>query len=119
MLRVFGLLGHLSEVCEGSGLSAEIHFDAVPKFGFLEKYIHQKSMPGGTQRNWDSYGARISGVDDYRRAILADPQTSGGLLVAVDPGKAEKFRQELIQAGLDLQPFGEMIEKRSVSITVR
>ena len=76
-------------------------------------------MPGGTQRNWDSYGARISGVDDYRRAILADPQTSGGLLVAVDPGKAEKFRQELIQAGLDLQPFGEMIEKRSVSITVR
>src|SRR5688572_3756558 len=46
----FGLLGHLCEMCEGSGLSAEIQFDLVPKFDFLEEYIQQKSMPGGTTR---------------------------------------------------------------------
>jgi selenide, water dikinase len=52
----FGLLGHLTEVCEGSGLSAEIDFDKVPRFSFLDEYVAQKSMPGGTQRNWESYG---------------------------------------------------------------
>ncbi len=54
----FGLLGHLCEVCEGSGLSAEIEFSKVPRFDFLEQYIQQKSMPGGTGRNWDSYGSK-------------------------------------------------------------
>src|SRR6185436_5637357 len=77
----FGLLGHLCEVCEGSGLSAEIEFDKVPRFDFLDAYIEQKSRPGGTGRNWDSYGHKITPLSERHTAILADPQTSGGLLV--------------------------------------
>src|SRR5665647_841651 len=52
----FGLLGHLSEMCEGSKLSAEIELDKIPVFADVQQYINQGCIPGGTHRNWDSYG---------------------------------------------------------------
>lgn len=106
----FGLLGHLSEVCEGSALSAEIDFEKVPRFEFLDEYLQQKSIPGGTQRNWDSYGNKIGSVGEMQRAILADPQTSGGLLVCVDPHAAADFEQVAAGLGLSLQSFGKLIK---------
>lgn len=82
----FGLLGHLIEMAEGSGLNAVIDFEKVPLIvDDLKNYIDQKCVPGGTNRNWDSYGHKVEDIEDYEKAILADPQTSGGLLVAVDP----------------------------------
>jgi selenide,water dikinase len=114
----FGLLGHLSEICEGSGLSAKIEFGKVPMFGFLEMYIQQKSMPGGTTRNWESYGDRITGVSDFQKAILADPQTSGGLLVSVEASKVSEFENILADIGIPAKPFGQMREKDSFVITV-
>ena len=114
----FGLLGHLSEVCEGSGLSAEIEFDKVPRFDFLEGYIQQKSMPGGTTRNWESYGSGVAGVSELQRAILADPQTSGGLLVAVEESKAADFEKVLKDNGNSSKPFGRLRGKQSMLITV-
>ncbi len=104
----FGLLGHLTEVCRGSGLSAEIEFSKVPKFDFLDKYIAQKSMPGGTQRNWDSYGKHISAITDEQRAVLADPQTSGGLLICVASSGVADFEQWSKDKGLRLQSFGRL-----------
>lgn len=115
----FGLLGHLTEVCEGSGLSAEINFSAVPKFDFLDGYLEQRSTPGGTQRNWESYGHKVAGVDEKMRSILADPQTSGGLLVCVDPGSSAEFESAAVQIGLHLRPFGKLKEKTADLITVR
>jgi selenide,water dikinase len=56
----FGLLGHLSEMCEGSGLSAVIEFNKIPVIASLPSYLAQKCFPGGTQRNWNSYGHKIS-----------------------------------------------------------
>jgi selenide,water dikinase len=114
----FGLLGHLSEVCEGSGLSAKIDFEKIPKFDFLDSYIQQNSMPGGTIRNWDSYGSKISGVSDDQKAVLADPQTSGGLLVAVDASKATEFETLVKAYGMALKPFGRLIDKTAVLISV-
>jgi len=114
----FGLLGHLSEVCEGSGLSAEIEFDKVPRFDFLESYVQQNSMPGGTTRNWESYGAKVAGVSDFQRAILADPQTSGGLLVAVEESKASEFEKMLASLGNSAKPFGRLVDRKAVVITV-
>ena len=114
----FGLLGHLCEMCEGSNLSAEIDFDAVPRFGFLQEYIQQKSMPGGTQRNWESYGHKISAVSDEQKAILADPQTSGGLLVSVDVERKNDFETFARSIGLDLKPFGKLIPKNEKVIMV-
>lgn len=109
----FGLLGHLTEMCEGSNLSAELYFEQVPRFDFLDDYIAQKSMPGGTQRNWESYGRKINKISDYQRAILADPQTSGGLLVSVGADKTEEFKTQMLAQGLDLQPIGRMVQRRA------
>ncbi|MBV6440193.1 MAG: selenide, water dikinase SelD [Haliscomenobacteraceae bacterium CHB4] len=116
----FGLLGHLSEMCDASDASAIIHFDEVPTIdrGILDFYLEQKCVPGGTNRNWDSYGHKIAGADDYKRKILADPQTSGGLLVAVEPGFEAEFQKVAAEEGYDLQPFGFFIERQMVSITV-
>jgi selenide,water dikinase len=114
----FGLLGHLSEVCEGSGLSAEIEFEKIPKFDFLDSYIQQNSMPGGTTRNWDSYGSKISGISDFQKAILADPQTSGGLLVAVEPSGKMEFERLLSENGIGSEPFGKLVAKAEKLIKV-
>lgn len=114
----FGLLGHLSEVCEGSGLSAVIEFDKVPRFDFLETYIQQNSLPGGTTRNWQSYGSKISSITDFQKAVLADPQTSGGLLVAVDQAHVTEFEKILAGEGYVATPFGKLVEKRPTLIEV-
>ena len=115
----FGLLGHLTEVCEGSGLSAEIEFSKVPKFDFLDTYIQQKSMPGGTHRNWESYGRKISSISDVQRSILADPQTSGGLLVAVDSNSTAEFELVAARHGQKLEPFGKIVSRTEKVIYVK
>ena len=80
----FGLLGHLLEICEGSGLSAQLNFNAIPLLENLNGYIDRNCIPGGTFRNWKSYGAKIAEITEFQKLILADPQTSGGLLICVD-----------------------------------
>ena len=75
-------------MCAASNTSAVVHFDEVPVIDrhILDFYLEQKCVPGGTLRNWDSYGHKIAGVDDYKRNLLADPQTSGGAVLSVQPG---------------------------------
>ena len=115
----FGLLGHLTEMCEGSKLSARIDYSKVPKFEFLDEYIQQKSTPGGTQRNWESYGGKISEISEEQRAVLADPQTSGGLLVAVEHGHTGEFESFVrSRFGWDLKPFGKLSKPAEHVITV-
>jgi selenide, water dikinase len=80
----FGLLGHLIEMAEGSNLNANLFFNQVPLIcNDINEYINNNCVPGGTQRNWDSYGHKVSQLNNIQRSILADPQTSGGLLIAV------------------------------------
>ena len=116
----FGLLGHLVEMAEGSGLSAIINFGKVHLITEnLTDYIDQKCLPGGTNRNWDSYAEKIGLVSDYQKAILADPQTSGGLLFSVDENAVEEITQILMAHGLHnfLHPIGKLIateEKRVI-----
>jgi selenide, water dikinase len=114
----FGLLGHLCEMCEGSGLSAEIEFGKVPHFDFLEEYLNQKSVPGGTTRNWGSYGKKIGNISEMQRSILADPQTSGGLLISVDADKAIEFESFARANGLSLKPFGKLVTKKDFVVEV-
>ncbi len=116
----FGLLGHLCEMCEASKTSANIRFDAVPVIdrNILDKYIAQKCIPGGTNRNWDSYGHKIGKITDIQRIILADPQTSGGLLVAVAPEYADDFIEQAFNLGLSIEAFGELVERGSNLIEV-
>jgi selenide,water dikinase len=115
----FGLLGHLGEMADGSNLSAEIEFSKVPTLPNVEFYINAGCIPGGTKRNWDSYGEGIVGTDEYKRAILCDPQTSGGLLVAVENGFENEFLKVAESIGLKLEPFGKLIKKSTDRITIK
>ncbi|MDX2283943.1 MAG: selenide, water dikinase SelD [Bacteroidia bacterium] len=115
----FGLLGHLSEMCEASRLSAVISFQDVPVIPEAYDYLRQGAVPGGTRRNWDSYGHKVSELTEEQRHILCDPQTSGGLLVAVVPEYESEFIQAARSQGIDVQSFGAMAERSDVLITVR
>jgi selenide,water dikinase len=124
----FGLLGHLTEMAEGSNLSAVIpDMNVVPLINNdLEYYISNQCVPGGTQRNWDSYGHKILIGDTSERkkeivkCILADPQTSGGLLIAVDPGAVKEVELLLKEYHLEkhLAPIGYFTEKEALTILV-
>lgn len=114
----FGLLGHLLEMCEGSGVSAEICFDRIPVIPEINPYVEQKIFPGGTSRNYESYGHKISTMSDEQKILLCDPQTSGGLLLAVEPSGKSNFLKLLKQQGLDLHPFGKILEKRDPLIQI-
>ncbi|MEO5366756.1 MAG: selenide, water dikinase SelD [Magnetococcus sp. WYHC-3] len=107
----FGLLGHLTEMCTGSGVNARVHAAAVPVLKGLETYLAQGSVPGGTRRNWASYGHLVSPLDDTTRDILCDPQTSGGLLAAVSQDAVEEFLTLAREAGLSLTSFGEILPR--------
>ncbi len=85
----FGLLGHLLEMCEGSSLTAQIRFSKIPFLPNLKQYIDRNCIPGGTYRNWKSYGDKIGEISESQKLLLADPQTSGGLLIAVDHNAPE------------------------------
>jgi selenide, water dikinase len=122
----FGLLGHLCEMAEGSNLSAEIALGQVPQIiDNLQAYIDQKSIPGGTHRNWDSYGEKIAFAQHIHpnnaKALLADPQTSGGLLAAVAPEAVTTVQAILETAGLAAHtgPIGRMLEKTTAVVTLR
>lgn len=106
----FGLLGHLAEMCEGSGVGAVVDFDAVPLVTDLDDYLAAGCTPGGTARNWESYGHLVGPLDEQHRAILCDPQTSGGLLIAVDRAALDEVRAVLGDHGLSdhLDPVGTL-----------
>jgi selenide, water dikinase len=114
----FGLLGHLCEMAEGSGLSATIRFADVPRLAVIDTYLAQKSMPGGTHRNWDSYGHKIADLPDQQRFVLADPQTSGGLLIAVEPNSTAEFERVAAANGFSLRSFGELVARRDKAVYV-
>ncbi len=117
----FGLLGHLVEMAEGTGLSAVVDFNNIHLITEnLKNYLSLKCTPGGTGRNWDSYGNKISPVGDYEKYILADPQTSGGLLIAVDKKEAALVKEILIQFGLEKYtiPVGAFVAKQAITVVV-
>ena len=97
----FGLLGHALEVAKGSGMHVKLRWDAIPLLPGARELAAQGILTGASGRNWAGYGERVSlgsRLGDAERAILTDPQTSGGLLVACAPGAVdavlETFRRE-------------------------
>ncbi len=127
----FGLLGHLIEMCEGSNVSAEISMSALPTLCDLRPYIEARCTPGGTKRNWLSYGSKVqlgeqSDLSEqfdasYKAlALLCDPQTSGGLLVAVEQSAEEEFLHLLQSRGMDdcCRPIGTIVDKRNYAVVV-
>ena len=120
----FGLLGHLIEMADGAGLSAEIYYDKIMPIEGVRELIGQRVFPDATTRNWSSYGDRVKfekGVNVMEAfTLLPDPQTNGGLLISVKENGAEEVKKLLIKSGLEAftTPIGKMIEKKEKTILV-
>lgn len=114
----FGLLGHLSEMCLGSNLSAVIEYNKIPQFAEAEEYIRQHCIPGGTGRNWESYGHQVQLNDKKWHKLLADPQTSGGLLIAVREDAIPEVEKVLADHQIDASPFGYLVGRSDKVIEV-
>ncbi len=114
----FGLLGHLVEMCEGSGVTARIEHGRVPSLPGVPYYLAEGCVPGGTERNFQSYGSKISPLSESQKQLLCDPQTSGGLLVAVRPEANPEFLATAAALGLELAPIGELVERQRCAVEV-
>jgi selenide, water dikinase len=100
----FGLLGHLLEMCRGSGLSAELQFDLIPILSEALPLAKQGYGPGAIDRNLASYGHEVdfaANLETWQRRLLADAQTSGGLLVAVAPDTVDEVLSGFQRAGFE------------------
>ncbi|WP_185236011.1 selenide, water dikinase SelD [Teredinibacter franksiae] len=104
----FGLLGHLLEMCEGSNLQAQLHAHTVPILEPVKEYLSLGCIPGGTLRNFESYGRKITPLNDEFKHLFCDPQTSGGLLIAVEPNAQTETENALIAAGIKPVVIGEL-----------
>lgn len=104
----FGLLGHLLEMCEGSGVQALIDADRVPIIPEARGYLAQGCIPGGTGRNLESYGHKLAPMPKPMLQLFCDPQTSGGLLIAVAPAHAKPLETLLLKEGLYAASIGEL-----------
>ncbi|MEA3299015.1 MAG: selenide, water dikinase SelD [Pseudomonadota bacterium] len=114
----FGLLGHLVEMADGSGLTARLDASAVPRIPGIDHYLAAGCVPGGTHRNFASYGERIGPLAEPQKLLLCDPQTSGGLLVAVTPEGEQAFLASARAQGLDLAPIGELVAPGRCAVEV-
>ena len=97
-------------MCEGSGLQAELDVANVPLLGGerLRHYHGLGCVPGGSQRNWASYGHHVAKVEGFERDVLCDPQTSGGLLLSVSPDYVDAVEAILKKAGLPAHAIGSL-----------
>ncbi len=108
----FGLGGHLLEICRGSKLGARVRFDDLPLIAEARAWAEQGTATGASGRNWASYGREVQLRPDcpsWQRALLTDPQTSGGLLVACAPEATAQVLAEFRRDGFaDARHIGEM-----------
>lgn len=120
----FGLLGHLIEMAEGSGLSAELFYSQVPVTEAAKEYLAQRIVPDATYRNWNSYSSKVSfekGINVMEAFnLLPDPQTNGGLLFSVKESGINEVYRVLSELGLQefMKPVGRFIKKEEKVIRV-
>jgi len=109
----FGLMGHLAEMCEASDVNAVVDFASVPQLEGVAEYMLLDCVPGGTQRNFDSYGHKIAPFTDEQKNLLCDPQTSGGLLIAVEAQAESEFEGFLQKHDIQVHSIGYLVERHS------
>lgn len=120
----FGLLGHLIEMADGSGLSAELNYGVLQILPGAKDYLAQRIVPDATYRNWNSYSQQVKfepGVDVMQAFnLLPDPQTNGGLLVSVSPDSVDEVIALFNANGLGafVTPIGKMVAKGEKTVIV-
>lgn len=118
----FGFCGHLNEMCKASDLVARINYVKLPVLSnIVYEYIEKGAIPGGTHRNWKSYGEQVKLLNQEWYKLVADPQTSGGLMIAIDPIFRSEFETILKRDGWYTECIGEFLERgtnKGVNITI-
>ncbi len=121
----FGLLGHLIEMAEGSGVGAEIYYDKLSIAPGVKEYISQRIFPDATTRNWNAYSEKVKfekGVNVMESfTLLPDPQTNGGLLIAIDERETEKLFSIFKNYNLDdyITPIGRIVGKQEKLVEIK
>ena len=114
----FGLVGHLIEICNASNVSAEINFSNIELLPGTVKFLEQGIMPGGSKRNLkhaENFTIFNPNLTYNQKLITCDAQTSGGLLITLSNGDANKFIEEF---GKKAKIIGEITSKKNNSVSV-
>lgn len=117
----FGLLGHLAEMCEGNDLSTEIYFDNIPLLPNLDFYLDKFIYPDMTTKIFSGLSNKVNELSAKQLFITCDPQTSGGLLIAISPDALNEFQEEAEKFGLKNicnKAIGKITEKKEKLILV-
>lgn len=114
----FGLLGHLIEMCEGANLSAEINYSKVPLMIGVKDLCARFVYADNTMRNWKAYENKVQGIGSESLLTLCDPQTSGGLLIAVNEKSEKEFLLLASQNNFQLEPIGRFISQKEKLIYI-
>ncbi len=120
----FGLVGHLIEMAEGAELTALLNYENVPKLKGIEKYLKKNTIPDATYRNWKDYREKIKMAPSVNSLeafqLLPDPQTNGGLLIAVDPHSLKDVQKLLENEGYAAftSPIGEFKPKQQAVLHI-
>lgn len=117
----FGILGHSLEMARGAGLTVKLGLASLPLLSEAEALAQKGCVTGASHRNWKSYGESVvlpEGLEDWRRHILTDPQTSGGLLVAVAAEEAENLLRHIRDNGYPRASIVGRIEKGPAQVVV-
>ena len=112
----FGLAGHLLEMCHGAELGAKIDISLLPLLPNAQQYLEMGCIPGGTHRNFDSYGEHLPVLTEQQKAIICDPQTSGGLLISVSAEGEAELQQLLSDNGVEPICIGELVEQSATTV---
>ncbi|MBD0278553.1 MAG: selenide, water dikinase SelD, partial [Flavisolibacter sp.] len=116
----FGILGHATEMAEGSKVSIELHYSRLPKMEGVAHYIQQRTIPGATARNRNSYSANVQYEKDVNETealqLLPDPQTNGGLLIAVAEEAVEEVKSLFSTDRLPI--IGRCTERREKALYI-
>ena len=118
----YGLLGHLNEMCLGSDVSAVLEYSKVPFIPGVEKLAKDGVIPGGTKKNLDFVSGVVkfsNSIEKYQKLMIADAQTSGGLLLSCNEKYAENFVDEMNTAGNFAKIIGNITDKNNKSIVVK
>jgi len=118
----FGLLGHLLEIARGAQLHAQLDMPAIPLLPAVLQLAHDGFFTGASGRNWDAYGKDVQldeALSPAQRALLTDPQTSGGLLVACDPASVDDVLALFAREGFADAAVVGRIEAGAPGVTVR
>ena len=119
----FGLIGHSVQVAQNSQVGINFNIAAIPIFPEAPEFAQRGLCPGGLHRNREFYSTAVSMSDEVPapvRDVLFDPQTSGGLLICLEPNKTELLLNKLRQAGIeDAAIIGEVVSEPSGIVTAK